>query len=192
MSKTVRDRIERYVNNPEETDVCFLVGVNMEKMFGHKIFMSSASEYFEQMFIDHSIKESPNEIIIPDFEPPVFLEILRFLYVFKANVTDEILIQLFKAADKYSIDEVKQHCVDVAVNLFYDNKQVEWTGNLKLLNKDQLKDFLSMCRSKCSYNDLQAIIEICESNFMDENNTAWNFEISSIVNDFSVLSINKQ
>lgn len=61
------------------------------------------------------VKESKEGcLVVHDIDPTVFKELLRFIYTGQIEVTDEsradMLMQLYKAADKYDVKELIQYC----------------------------------------------------------------------------------
>jgi speckle-type POZ protein len=78
----------------------------------HKSILSVRSEVFAAMF-QHPTKENlTNQIKIEDIEPDVFRELLRFIYTGRVQVDklETMAVSLFKAADKYLLDQLKMTC----------------------------------------------------------------------------------
>jgi len=102
------------------SDITFVV--QGEEIAAHKIVLASRSNYFKNMF-NAGMKESvTNQVEISDVGPETFKTVLRFLYGgFPKEKQFEPLVELFIAADKYGMDELKEICETV----IHANLQVE-------------------------------------------------------------------
>ncbi len=93
----------------------------------HTNILASSSPVLAAMFLN-DFKEKRERIVeITDFDPPVFENLLRYLYtgeVFGGNNRPAIkhVENLFAAADKYAIESLKEDCeVHLSKNLTLDN-----------------------------------------------------------------------
>jgi len=84
------------------------------------------SPVFECMF-QHEMKENKEgRVLIEDIEPEVLKEMLHFIYngaFSTSNFKDELLcIELFKSAEKYGIQGLKQKCAKrIAETINFEN-----------------------------------------------------------------------
>ncbi|KAJ8669888.1 hypothetical protein QAD02_001147 [Eretmocerus hayati] len=95
----------------------------LEKSFrSTKIFSQQGALFFFAMF-EHDMKENKeNKLEIPDFEPAVIKEILRYIYAGKVENLDKLDSDLFLAANKYGITGLKNACeMTFIYNLDVDN-----------------------------------------------------------------------
>jgi speckle-type POZ protein len=102
--------LEELFNDMSLSDVNFTI-VDRE-IPAHKVILSARSKYFAAMF-QHPMKEqSTNQIKIEDTEPEVFKELLRFIYTGRVSTAtmETMAANLFIAADKYLLDELKTEC----------------------------------------------------------------------------------
>ena len=73
---TIEQSLNRYISNPELSDVCFLVGEEREKIYAHRFLLAIESEVFKSMFYGE-LKESNYEIAVPDLSPIGFRNMMK-------------------------------------------------------------------------------------------------------------------
>ena len=105
VSRPVND-IEQLLNNEFKSDIVFLVGKKEKKMFGHRIFLEVASDVFYAMFNSDFKENNESSVKISDIEPDVFLELLRFIYCKRANVTKINLVPLYAGKESFEYKNV--------------------------------------------------------------------------------------
>ncbi|KAL3078335.1 hypothetical protein niasHT_032741 [Heterodera trifolii] len=112
-------------------DAYFLVGDGKELLSAHKIILVSASEVFEAMFrFDSQNGKAENEIInyffafasvdnpveVPDVEAAAFKGMLSFIYADDlSELNGDNAMAVLCAADKYGIDGLISHCVQIPI-----------------------------------------------------------------------------
>jgi hypothetical protein len=111
MDQSAAARRERMVNNPERSDITFLVGLEAVKIYGHRVLLVSTNDVFQAMLESEFVERRTAEVVIPDIEPEVFIELLRYLYCDRPKITKEILMDLYSAANKYLIQDLKRLCL---------------------------------------------------------------------------------
>ena len=102
--------------NMELSEVTF--NVRGQEFPAHKNILAARSQVFSAMF-QHPSKEKMTGVVdVPDIEPDVFKELLRYLYTGEVplNRMDEVAIGLLAAADKYLLEKLKKACGDHLVN----------------------------------------------------------------------------
>ncbi|XP_053373267.1 BTB/POZ domain-containing protein 6-like isoform X1 [Mercenaria mercenaria] len=91
-------------------DVTFLAGSSKkEEMKAHKFILASRSPVFYAMFCG-SLAESSNAIQIPDIEPVIFRELLRFIYTEDCTVNEDNVMPLLYSAKKYETNRLTEKC----------------------------------------------------------------------------------
>ncbi len=97
-------------NNMSLSDVSF--DVRGREFPAHKNILVARSEVFAAMFKHPMREQSTNQIIIEDTEPEVFQELLRFIYTGRVSTAtmETMAANLFIAADKYLMDDLKMKC----------------------------------------------------------------------------------
>lgn len=102
-------RFETFFNNQEFSDVKFII--DGTDFHAHKNILANQSDVFAAMF-KHGMKESlENTVEIDDVNYEVMQELFRFVYTGKINNIDKLARDLFLAADKYALEELKSTCV---------------------------------------------------------------------------------
>ena len=102
--------LEELFKSMQFSDIIFKV--RGREFPAHKSILATRSEVFAAMF-QHPTKENlTNQIKIEDVEPDVFRELLRFIYTGRVQVDklETMAVSLFKAADKYLLDQLKMAC----------------------------------------------------------------------------------
>ena len=107
---------EKLFENVELSDVTF--NVCSQQFPAHKLILVTRSQVFAAMF-QHPSKEKLSGVVdVPDIEPNVFKELLRYMYKGEVplNRMDEVAIGLLAAADKYLLENLKKICEDHLIN----------------------------------------------------------------------------
>jgi speckle-type POZ protein len=107
----VLTRLSKLLDTPSLSDVTFVV--KNEKISAHSAIVVSGSPVICAMLEKCNFKEGQTKTVkIDDFDPPVFKEMLRYLYTGKAPKLseDDMTEPLFLAANKYQIEELKDLC----------------------------------------------------------------------------------
>jgi speckle-type POZ protein len=114
-SSGLSTHLDGLFNSMQFSDV--ILNIRGREFPAHKNILSARSKYFAAMF-KHPMKEqSTNQIKIEDIEPEVFQELLHFIYtgrISKATM-EKMAANLFIAADKYLLDELKMKCENYLV-----------------------------------------------------------------------------
>ena len=76
---TIEQSLNRYISNPELSDVCFLVGEEREKIHAHRFLLAAESEVFKSMFYGQLKESKPinYEVVVPDLSPVGFRNMLK-------------------------------------------------------------------------------------------------------------------
>ena len=74
--QTIGQLINSLYSEAKLSDVCFLVGEEREKLPAHRLLLAAQSEVFESMF-NGELKETRNEIEVPDLSPVGFRNMLK-------------------------------------------------------------------------------------------------------------------
>ena len=92
------------------SDVNFNVGGH--EFLAHKVILAARSKYFAAMFRHPTKENSTNQVNIEDIDPEVFDQLLRFIYTgcVPLDKLETMAAELFIAADKYLMDELKMKC----------------------------------------------------------------------------------
>ncbi|KAL3105485.1 hypothetical protein niasHT_030353 [Heterodera trifolii] len=133
------DRMKHLLDTAKLADAYFLVGNGKELLSAHKIILVSASEVFEAMFrFDSQNGKAEN---VPDVEVVAFKVMLSFIYADDlSELNGENAMAVLCAADKYGIDGLIGHCLQIPIqnlpNVFLAH------AHARLFN---LEDFANKC-----------------------------------------------
>eukprot|EP00357_Protocruzia_adherens_P002441 CAMPEP_0115007148 /NCGR_PEP_ID=MMETSP0216-20121206/20972_1 /TAXON_ID=223996 /ORGANISM="Protocruzia adherens, Strain Boccale" /LENGTH=533 /DNA_ID=CAMNT_0002373965 /DNA_START=591 /DNA_END=2192 /DNA_ORIENTATION=- len=117
MQKKLHNKLQMCVNNPEFSDVCFMV--EGKPFYGHKMILSMLSEKFKAMFSSGMREARGSEIEITHIRYPVFAAICNFLYTgnfeFGAGTEGqelslEYLLEFLSVSDEFMLDSIKEQC----------------------------------------------------------------------------------
>ncbi|GFY69482.1 TD and POZ domain-containing protein 4 [Trichonephila inaurata madagascariensis] len=102
-------------NNETYSDLVLKIG--NENLFVHKCILSARSCVFANMF-KHNLKENlTNCLEINDLSPEVVKAMINYIYSGKIeDLNLEMAIQLYPAAEKYDIQDLKKICVNFIVS----------------------------------------------------------------------------
>jgi len=104
------ENLRSLMNNEMFSDVTFLVGEQRVRIHAHRNILASRCAPFTSMFLSDMKESSESEIAIPNIEPDVFLSILEFLYTGTLELKVDTVFQIYKSADQYLLDDVKDAC----------------------------------------------------------------------------------
>jgi len=102
--------IEEHFNNPELSDITFVV--KQKEFHAHRIAFAHASDSFHEM-LDRGQRDKNGtklKIEIDDFHYSVFEAMMRFIYTGSVKASANIAQELLHAADHYSLEGLKQQC----------------------------------------------------------------------------------
>eukprot|EP00742_Colponemidia_sp_Colp-10_P000471 GILJ01000512.1.p1 GENE.GILJ01000512.1~~GILJ01000512.1.p1 ORF type:complete len:492 (-),score=35.78 GILJ01000512.1:311-1786(-) len=97
------------VNSPDASDVVFLVGPTQEKMFAHKLILTSRCSYFRRCF-SSQWKEDDGVVRKPNMSVPVMASVLRFIYTNQLLCDEKDLMDVMYAAEEFGLDALKEQC----------------------------------------------------------------------------------
>ena len=82
----------------------------------HKIILASRSQTFAAMFGHDMLENKTNSVEITDVVHEVLKEMLRFIYMGQVENMETVASDLFIAADKYDIQDLKSKCANYIAN----------------------------------------------------------------------------
>ncbi|XP_058827466.1 kelch-like protein 41b [Topomyia yanbarensis] len=177
-------RTESLLNSKTMSDVTFTVGSSKHQIYAHKMILMNASDHFLDLFENSQI----TEISLEDVAPNIVLEILRFLYCEKINLTSDNSRKIFLQAKKWSLGKVMEAVANflkqsidsqnvlkmLMENRFYELKTVEEMclqiicdnpfhyfehNDYWLLDRESLKLIVTAKTINCSKDQLMEIVD---------------------------------
>ncbi|XP_058811254.1 BTB/POZ domain-containing protein 6-like [Topomyia yanbarensis] len=202
--KPATNRREILFNNEFMSDVTLLVGPDRQRIHGHKMILISASDHFFELFQNSTI----NEITLEDVEPSIILELLRFLYCEKIQLTGENVREIYTQSKKWSLEKVLEavdtflnQCIDadnvlkkLMENRFYELKSIDETclqiicdnpfryfeqKDFAQLDRKSLSLVVSAKRINCSSDQLMDVLDVWQKTHPEEDVDDLRFVIRS-------------
>ena len=113
----VRESFVELFNSKEMSDVQIKCG---DQTFdAHQLILSTRSPVFQGMFHAEMKEKKSGQVDIEDLKPKVVSEMLKFIYSWKCEsindikTSDQDIIDLIEAAEKYQLELLKHLCEDV-------------------------------------------------------------------------------
>ncbi|XP_060571404.1 BTB/POZ domain-containing protein 6-B-like [Ruditapes philippinarum] len=112
----------RMLQNERLCDVTFLVGSGKEeKIMAHRFILASRSPVFFTMFCG-SLPETNKTVDVPDIEPAIFRDLLRFIYTEDCSINENNVMALLYCSKKYGLERLREACQKfLNTNLSSDN-----------------------------------------------------------------------
>ncbi|KAJ5068597.1 btb (poz) domain-containing 2a-related [Anaeramoeba ignava] len=123
---TLEQSLTKMLEEHQYADVKFVVGEAKTEIFAHRLILSVSSEFWMKMFFGLEWKEVTQkrvaEVVVPDFEPATFQQVLRFVYTREVVLDETNVLDIYRAADKYLITDLLDYCTRFVMhNISYDN-----------------------------------------------------------------------
>ncbi|XP_046545944.1 BTB/POZ domain-containing protein 6-like isoform X2 [Haliotis rubra] len=112
--KSVTECNLRMLDTENFSDVTFRVGSEEQMVRAHRYVLVSRSCVFHAMFCGPLAEKG--EITIPDIEPDIFKEFLRYVYTEKTDINADTVMGLMYASRKYNVDALYDLCVAFLVS----------------------------------------------------------------------------
>ncbi|XP_029474360.1 BTB/POZ domain-containing protein 19-like isoform X3 [Rhinatrema bivittatum] len=108
------------VNNPQFSDVKFIVGKEKQEICAHRCVLAARCSMFHAMFKqpvqspDASQDQEPAQvsIILGDVEPEVFLPLIEFLYTNSVTLNSLIALEVLTSSVEYGLNDLRKLCVE--------------------------------------------------------------------------------
>ena len=100
--------VRTLVDNADFSDVAFIV--EGTRVHAHRALLAVRCEHFRAMFSSGMRESTERQVDIVDIRLPVFMKLLEYLYSDVADVGPELAIELYVAADRYTLDRLKGLC----------------------------------------------------------------------------------
>ncbi|XP_075615684.1 BTB/POZ domain-containing protein 19 isoform X1 [Balearica regulorum gibbericeps] len=107
------------VNNPQFSDVTFVVGREKQKVFAHRCVLACRCQAFQGMLSQEPVgsEESPCSIpsqgpfILGNVQPEVFLAVIEFLYTNSVTLNSHIALEVLTSSVEYGLQDLCKLCV---------------------------------------------------------------------------------
>lgn len=110
----VAARLRPFYNNQAHSDVVLRAGD--QAFCCHKLLLAAQSATFDRMFQSGMREGSSGEVVVDDMRPEVLEALLKYIYGCQDDITPQLVIDLFRAADHYQIESLRAECLDLMMS----------------------------------------------------------------------------
>ncbi|KAG8437013.1 hypothetical protein GDO86_007917 [Hymenochirus boettgeri] len=116
-SCSLSDSLRGLIDNPQFSDVKFVVGKERKVVHAHRCILACRSKVFSRMFIQQFQEaKTPEELHIPyvlsDMHPEVFMAIIEYLYTDNVSLNNIIALEVLTSAVEYGLHDLRKRCVE--------------------------------------------------------------------------------
>ncbi|XP_064003773.1 BTB/POZ domain-containing protein 19 isoform X2 [Pogoniulus pusillus] len=107
------------VNNPQFSDVTFVVGPEQQKVFAHRCVLVCRCQAFQGMLCQGpgDSEDSPSGVppqgpfVLGNVQPEVFLTVIEFLYTNSVTLNKHIALEVLTSSVEYGLQDLCKLCV---------------------------------------------------------------------------------
>ncbi|XP_058034912.1 BTB/POZ domain-containing protein 19 isoform X3 [Ahaetulla prasina] len=101
--------LKTLINNPQFSDVTFLVGKEKQKVFAHRCLLSTRCQVF------HAMLSQPDEMQVPlilnHMQPEVFLTVIEYLYTNGVTLSNVTALEVLTSSIQYGLNDLRKAAV---------------------------------------------------------------------------------
>ncbi|XP_062974647.1 BTB/POZ domain-containing protein 19 isoform X2 [Elgaria multicarinata webbii] len=98
------------INNPQFSDVTFLVGREQKEVFAHRCLLSSRCQAFGAM-LSHPQEIQQAPLTLSHVQPEVFLAVIEYLYTNSVTLNNLIALEVLTSSMEYGLDDLSRAAV---------------------------------------------------------------------------------
>ena len=164
--RTLLRQLGEAFNHQAHCDVLFQLGT--ETIGAHVAVLTARSPVFAAMF-QHDMQETKTRRVhISDIDPPVFKQLLHYLYAGKApelRVDNELAQPLLLAADKYDVSDLRDECQSLLRSRITADNAVEtliWAHYHSMTRlAEAALTFVAQLETRANQSDLEEVSKNC-------------------------------
>ncbi|XP_051653578.1 BTB/POZ domain-containing protein 19 isoform X2 [Manacus candei] len=107
------------VNNPQFSDVTFVVGPEQQKVFAHRCVLACRCQAFQGMLAQVPVGNQDSSSSVPaqgpfilgNVQPEVFLAVIEFLYTNSVTLNNHIALEVLTSSVEYGLQDLCKLCV---------------------------------------------------------------------------------
>lgn len=105
------------VNNPQFSDVTFVVGREQQRVFAHRCVLACRCQAFRGM-LGGCGKDPPGSVppqgpfVLGNVQPDVFLAVIEFLYTNSVSLNSHIALEVLTSSVEYGLQDLCKLCVE--------------------------------------------------------------------------------
>ncbi|XP_039339012.1 BTB/POZ domain-containing protein 19 isoform X2 [Mauremys reevesii] len=108
--------VRSLINNPQFSDVTFVVGRERQEVFAHRCILACRCQAFQGMLSQPQAgAQEPwppqTPLVLSHVQPEVFLAVLEFLYTNSVTLNSLIALEVLTSAVEYGLDDLRKAAV---------------------------------------------------------------------------------
>ncbi|XP_034636150.1 BTB/POZ domain-containing protein 19 isoform X2 [Trachemys scripta elegans] len=105
--------VRSLINNPQFSDVTFVVGRERQEVFAHRCILACRCQAFQGMFSQpqpDAQEPWPAQapLVLSHVQPEVFLAVLEFLYTNSVTLNSFMALEVLTSAVEYGLDDLRK------------------------------------------------------------------------------------
>ncbi|XP_048800960.1 BTB/POZ domain-containing protein 19 isoform X1 [Lagopus muta] len=108
------------VNNPQFSDVTFVVGREKQQVFAHRCVLACRCQAFRGMLTSNedplSSVPAQGPFILGNVQPEVFLAVIEFLYTNSVTLNSHTVLEVLTSSVEYGLQDLCKLCVEFIKN----------------------------------------------------------------------------
>ncbi|XP_037058748.1 BTB/POZ domain-containing protein 19 isoform X1 [Peromyscus leucopus] len=105
------------VNNPQYSDVCFVVGQERQEVFAHRCLLACRCNFFQRLLGTEPGPGVPSPVVLSTVPAEAFLAVLEFLYTNSVKLHRYSVLEVLTAAVEYGLEELRELCLEFVVKV---------------------------------------------------------------------------
>ncbi|XP_023579942.1 BTB/POZ domain-containing protein 19 isoform X3 [Octodon degus] len=101
------------VNNPQFSDVRFVVGQERQEVFAHQCLLACRCNFFQRLLgTEPGSSGVPRPVVLSTVPAEAFLAVLEFLYTNSVKLHRHSVLEVLTAAVEYGLEELRELCLE--------------------------------------------------------------------------------
>uniref|UniRef100_G1NCR5 BTB domain containing 19 n=1 Tax=Meleagris gallopavo TaxID=9103 RepID=G1NCR5_MELGA len=100
------------VNNPQFSDVTFVVGQEKQQVFAHRCVLACRCQAFRGMLTSDEDPAVSHPRVLGNVQPEVFLAVIEFLYTNSVTLNSHTVLEVLTSSVEYGLQDLCKLCVE--------------------------------------------------------------------------------
>ncbi|XP_040833756.1 BTB/POZ domain-containing protein 19 [Ochotona curzoniae] len=105
------------INNPQYSDVCFVVGQERQEIFAHRCLLACRCNFFQRLLGMDPGPRVPGPVVLNTVPADAFLAVLEFLYTNSVQLQRHSVLEVLTAAVEYELEELRELCLEFVMKV---------------------------------------------------------------------------
>ncbi|XP_004598999.2 BTB/POZ domain-containing protein 19 [Ochotona princeps] len=105
------------INNPQYSDVCFVVGQERQEIFAHRCLLACRCNFFQRLLGMDPGPRVPGPVVLSTVPADAFLAVLEFLYTNSVQLQRHSVLEVLTAAVEYELKELRELCLEFVMKV---------------------------------------------------------------------------